>query len=175
MARIGTVLGQYVSMVSVRILSEDDWAVYRDLRLDALRDSPQSVGGNLAREEGFQERHWRLRLRGSTSFVAEHDGRPLGLVNVIQEPGTPVDERLIMSLWVRPFERSAGVGGALIHAAAEWAREQAAARLCAWVAQDDGKGQAVARRKGFTPTDEVVALVRDPQRSERRWVLELAN
>lgn len=57
-------------------LTEDAWTRLRDIRLTALRTDPWAFGSSLAREEGFKEAHWRMRLRSGPWFLAVDDDVP---------------------------------------------------------------------------------------------------
>lgn len=151
------------------LLTEDDWERLRDLRLTALRTDPDAFGSSLAREEGFREMHWRMRLRGSPWWVDVDDGADVGLVCVIEEPGAPPGERHVVSLWVAPGHRRRGVGVRLLDAAAAWSAAQGATSLTVWVTDGNGPADALYERAGFAPTGVVTPLPRDPSRTETQW------
>ncbi|MES2626887.1 MAG: hypothetical protein V4628_16495 [Pseudomonadota bacterium] len=71
--------------VNIRVLQEDDWQLYKLLRLSALQESPDSFGSTYEREFGFPDDEWISRLRkrcGSRNalpLVAEVGGNPSGL------------------------------------------------------------------------------------------------
>jgi hypothetical protein len=48
-----------MSDISVRVLQEDDWHAYRDVRLAALRESPKAFLATYAEEAKRPERYWR--------------------------------------------------------------------------------------------------------------------
>lgn len=160
----------------VERLHEDDWERLGRIRVEALRTDPDAFGSSLAREEGFTEMHWRMRLRASAWFVAsDGPGVDVGLVCVIEEPGAPADERHVVSFWVRPDARGRGAGRALLDAAAGQARADGAARLTLWLVRGNDGPAAAYRSAGFAPTGETMPLPRDPSRTEERWALDLAG
>lgn len=160
-------------MITIRALDEDDWERLRDLRLAALRDAPDAFGSSLAREEGFREMHWRMRLRGSPWWCASRGQADVGLVSLIQEPGAPVQDRHMIGLWVAPDARRLGAGSALVSAVVQHAADDGAAAVTLWLVEDNDTAAALYRAHGFTPTGERMALVRDPSRLEERWRREL--
>lgn len=101
----------------VRRLAEDDWRQLQGIRLRSLTED-HPVLGSVEREQGFRESHWRMRIRGSAWFVATHRRRTVGIASVIAEPGTPVDERHVVGLWVAPEARGTTAWAALLDAAA---------------------------------------------------------
>ncbi|WP_199421484.1 GNAT family N-acetyltransferase [Actinotalea solisilvae] len=162
-------------MTTIDRLDEDAWERLAPLRLEALRTDQDAFGSSLAREEGFREMHWRMRLRSSAWFVAAQDGADVGLACVIQEPGAQEDERHLVSFWVRPDARRRGAGRALLDEAARWAAADGGARLTLWLVRGNDGAAAVYRTAGFAPTGETMALPRDPSRTEERWARGLAR
>ena len=68
----------------IRTFDQHEWAVYKDLRLRALADSPDAFGSTLAREQNRSDAEWASRLaEGANSWdfpgVAEVAGEPTGL------------------------------------------------------------------------------------------------
>lgn len=158
----------------VKRLGEDDWRQLRDIRLRSLTED-HPVLASVERERGFKESHWRMRLRGSPWFVATHYRRTVGLMSVICEPGTPAEERHVVGLWVVPEMRSAGVGEALLDAAAQEAVADGAVRLTSWLLDGDEPVEAVLRAAGFVPSGVRMPVPRDRSLTEERWTLELAS
>ncbi|MCC2313041.1 GNAT family N-acetyltransferase [Cellulomonas xiejunii] len=155
----------------IRRVDEDDWPTVRDVRLRALRESPDVFGSSLAREERFAESHWRMRLRTSTTWMALDDaGEPRGLVSLIQEPGSPEDDRHVVSLWVAPEVRRQGVGWSLLDAAVRGGAAQGAATVSLWVVDDNASAVDLYVRAGFTRTGERQVLPRNPDQTEERYV-----
>lgn len=164
---------------------EDDWERVREVRLRALRDSPSAFTSSLEREEGFREQHWRMRLRGSTWFLADDDATPdgadggragaIGVVCGMEEPGAPAGDRHVVALWVAPDDRGRGVGQRLLAAVEDWAREQGAATLSLWLVDGNESAARAYRRRGFRPTGIRMVVPRDPSRTEERWELDLTS
>ncbi|MCM0638110.1 GNAT family N-acetyltransferase [Cellulomonas wangsupingiae] len=155
----------------IRRVDEDDWQTVRDVRLRALRESPDVFGSSLTREERFAESHWRMRLRTSATWVALDDAQvPRGLVSLIQEPGSPEDDRHVVSLWVAPEVRRTGTGWELLDSVVRGAATQGAATVSLWVVEDNASAVDLYVRAGFTRTGERQALPRDPDRTEERYV-----
>ncbi len=155
----------------IRHVDEDEWQTVRDVRLRALRESTGVFGSSLAREERFAESHWRMRLRTSATWVAyDEGGVPRGLVSLVQEPGSPEDDRHVVSLWVAPEVRRRGIGWALLDAVVAAAADEDAATVSLWVVEDNASAVDLYVRAGFTRTGERQALPRDPDRTEERYV-----
>lgn len=157
-------------LVLIRRVDEDDWPIVRDVRLRALRESPEAFGASLAREERFTESHWRMRLRTSPTWVAvDDDDVPKALVSLVPEPGSPEDDRHVVSLWVAPEVRRRGTGWALLDTVVRAGAADGARTVSLWVVDDNAEAVDLYVRAGFTRTGETQALPRDPSRTEERY------
>jgi len=162
---------RHAGPVLIRRADEDDWQTVRGVRLRALRESPDAFGSSLAREERFAESHWRMRLRTSATWVAVDDGdEPRGLVSLVQEPGSPEDDRHIVSLWVAPEARRRGIGWSLLDVVVRAGAAEDAKTVSLWVVDDNASAVDLYVRAGFTRTGERQVLPRDPDRTEERYV-----
>jgi ribosomal protein S18 acetylase RimI-like enzyme len=152
-------------MAIARPLRPDEWRLYRELRLEALRDAPDAFGSTLERELAFPEQEWITRLAaGATShrdrpLVAEESGRAVGLAWVRIDSNDSTTATLYQ-VWVHPEFRRRGVGQLLLTSAMAWAREAGAATMVLSVACGPGSAIEFYRQAGFTETGE-----RSPLRS----------
>ncbi|HEX5971508.1 MAG TPA: GNAT family N-acetyltransferase [Gemmatimonadaceae bacterium] len=120
--------------LTIRPFGDDEWPLYREVRLRALHDSPDAYGSLLDLEAGLSDDDWAERLvRGvrSTSelpMIAECEGAPCGLAWVRLDDDAP-DTAHLYQMWVAGDQRRQGVGRALVDAAATWARVMGAQQL----------------------------------------------
>lgn len=136
-----------------RALSEDDWQVFRDLRLEALRESPGSFVASHDEESQYDEQAWRERIRNARWFVAERHGEAVGIAGLeVFERDDEAGE--VFGLWVAPQERGSRVAWKLVQAAADQAAADERKRLYFWVGSDTGPAVAFASAFGFRPTSE---------------------
>jgi ribosomal protein S18 acetylase RimI-like enzyme len=160
--------------VIVQQVGENDWRLVQEVRLRALREDPDVFGASLAREERFVESHWRMRLRTSTTWIAVDDGGVgRGIVTMMQEPGSPTDDRHVVSLWVAPEARRQGVGWTLLDAVRTAAAAQDARTVSLWLVDGNNAAGDLYVRAGFTRTGERQVVPRDPEQTEERYVLTL--
>jgi GNAT superfamily N-acetyltransferase len=145
---------QTATVIDLRVLTDDDWRLWRELRLAALAEAPYAFGSRLAdwQGDGDREERWRSRLAipGSHNLIAEVDGRPAGMAS-----GVPTDDPLVRQLiavWVRPEARGAGVAYALIGAVEDWARASGASALRLSVAEGNTAAASLYLGSGFTCT-----------------------
>ena len=71
-----------MSDISVRVLQEDDWHAYRDVRLAALRESPKAFLATYAEETKRPERYWRNCMVQAHRLLALRDGEPVGVATI---------------------------------------------------------------------------------------------
>jgi len=142
-------------MVLVRETVADDWQALRDIRLEALRDTPTAFASRYEREVLRGEAHWRDRIaRGGTflAFIPEVSAtEPAGLIGGY--PEDPVTAELV-SMYVRPRARGRGVGEALVAAVIDWAGQRNAERVRLWVTETNVPARALYERCGFALTGE---------------------
>lgn len=136
--------------LTVRVLEEQDWPVYREVRLAALQESP-SVFGDSYDQEAADQSYWQSQLTGARRFVAESDGSPCGVVSVgsfQHEPGSVE----LFGLWVDPAARSTGVAGRLVDTAATLAAAAGATQMYYWAGTENGPAIGFATGFGFRVT-----------------------
>ncbi|WP_212914330.1 N-acetyltransferase [Streptomyces sp. TS71-3] len=141
-------------MIDVMTLGQDDWRLWRELRLAALAEAPYAFGSTLAewQGDGDREERWRARLAlaDSHNAVARVDGRPAGMVSGV--PTGSADVVDLISLWVSPTARRLGVGGVLIDEVARWAARRRATAVRLSVAPDNAAAVALYESLGFRDT-----------------------
>ena len=127
------------STVLVRALCSHEWQVLREIRLRALRESPEAFSKTAAEEDAYDEAEWRRRLGSASSsppvrwLIAEDAGGPVGLACGRVDPEQP-EVANVFSMWVEPTSRQSGVGRQLLQGIVEWARAVGARQLVLGVA-----------------------------------------
>ncbi len=112
--------------IPIRRLGADDLDTYREIRLAALKDSPDAFGtaweeAQARSDESFRDLLTRLAVFGA--FAPE--GRQIGLVAFSRYEGLRMQHRgELISMYVRPEGRGRGVGLALVNAVLDHARHQ---------------------------------------------------
>lgn len=174
-----------MSEVTVRVLAEDDWETYRQMRLGALKDSPQAFVSTHEEELAYDEDFWRLRMRRSTRLLAVLDDQPLGILSLgdalplpsEDDNEIPVDQRVgeLFGMWVDPQARGTGVAWRLVDAAAVEARSQRRTHLMLWVSVDNGRAVAFYSSYGFRPSDSRRPVRTDATQTEMAMVLPVSD
>lgn len=140
------------SEISVRRLGEEEWATYRRVRLDALKEAPYAFGSTYAGEKDRTEADWRKAVGARARFVAEVDGAIVGTVSIADSSyGGAAD---VTAMWVDPRSRGVGVGDLLIRTVVDWAKKQGLAQIFLWVATGNEHAEVLYARNGFVRTGE---------------------
>ena len=162
--------------VSVRRLGLDDWPTWRDVRLAALAEAPQTFASSLAREQGYDEARWRDWLHPDRGLkaVAEVPTAAVGLVGAwLPEDRHGAVE--LYSMWVRPAWRGRGVGNLLVAEVLEWARERHHERVDLWFIEGNAIAERLYRRHGFRLTGEYQPHPADPDVRKRIMTRDLTS
>ncbi|MCQ4265280.1 hypothetical protein [Stutzerimonas stutzeri] len=74
-----------MSEFEIKVLTPEKWRLYKFVRLNSLRDSPDSFGSTYDHEVGLSDAQWQSRLDlklrdiDALPLVAELDGQPAGV------------------------------------------------------------------------------------------------
>jgi len=110
--------------VEVRRLPRADAALYRDVRLEALRLAPEAFSSTFAREIAEPLTWFAARLDSSAVFGAFAGGDLIGIAGFFVEQGRKEAHKgVLVGMYVRPHARRAGTGRQLVEAVVEHARQ----------------------------------------------------
>lgn len=137
-----------MTKTTVRVLAETEWSLYRDIRLRALEESPESFAATLAEESARDEQFWRERMTRSHRLLAEREGAPVGIVSVGPYEADPAAAE-VFGLYVIPEARRKGVSWSLVEAAAAVARGDDHEQLYYWAGTDNARAIGFANNFGF--------------------------
>ena len=144
-----------MSELRVRVLEKDEWPSYRDVRLRALRESPEAFVASAEEEEAFEDAMWQQRMERSRRILAEDGDEVVGVVSVGTGHRTNIPGAgELFALWVAPPRRGTGVARKLMEKAADVGRQVGLRQLVYWVGTDNGRAVAFASSFGFRPTDD---------------------
>lgn len=149
------------SFSAVRRVTSSDAEALRTIRLEALLDTPQAYGATYEELKDWPDERWEMICRRPNYFVAEYDGRVVGIVSGgrnEQFPGT----RWLYGIYVTPFARGTGTAAQLVGAVEQWARGEGVNRLYLHVAEPVARARAFYERIGFRLTGETMVMDRDP-------------
>jgi ribosomal protein S18 acetylase RimI-like enzyme len=162
-----------VDRIAVRRVTEDDWELLREVRLEMLADTPVAYLETVADAEARTEGEWRFRAQRGSSGVANlalaaedpaRGGRWVAyLACFVDSPG----QGHVVSVYVAPAHRGTGLAATLLDAVVEWARGDAGlTRLHLYVHEHNDRAHAFYRRYGFTDTGATMPYDLDPTQAE---------
>lgn len=139
--------------IKVRLLGDDEWQVYREVRLAALRDAPEAFVARFEDEVSQGEAHWRERMIRAHRIVAEREDGPVGVVCLGLHNEDP-ETGEVFGLWTASMVRGARVAWGLVSIAAQKAAEDGCRLLYFWAGSDNASAVGFASSFGFRPTAE---------------------
>ena len=139
--------------IKVRLLDDDEWQLYREVRLAALQDAPEAFVANFEDEADRGEAYWRERMARATRIVAEREEGPVGVVCLGLHQENP-ETGEVFGLWTAPSVRGARVARGLVSTAARKAAKDGCRLLYFWAGSDNASAVGFASSYGFRPTAE---------------------
>jgi GNAT superfamily N-acetyltransferase len=140
--------------IRVELLTADQWARAKDLRLASLRDSAHAFGGNLEIESAQSESEWRAKFENLNYLVAVVDGVDsaiMTLENLVGDFGATV---WVGGCWSAPNYRGAGLLKAMMRFVDEHAQEKGWERQGLGVWEDNYSAIAAYEKLGFVAMGE---------------------
>lgn len=128
-----------------------DEPVLRELRLEAMLDSPEAFGSNYEREFARTTDDWRRWLAPGATFILEADGVPRGIVAGMHDK-EDAEVVHLMAMWVNPALRGSGAAERLVAAVVAWGRTEGARCVRLDVFETNERARRVYERCGFVPT-----------------------
>ncbi|MGY0216234.1 N-acetyltransferase family protein [Endozoicomonadaceae bacterium StTr2] len=149
--------------LKIYISKENDWQTYKNLRLQALQDSPDSFCTTYEQMVDATDEFWicRCQLKQGSSImlplIAELDGIPCGMAWAITsevESGTAH----IYQMWVSPQARGHGIARAMLEKMLTWAEKHQLEKLELSVTTTNRAAIALYESMGFETCGELVPL-----------------
>ena len=135
-------------------LTPDRAQEWREIRLEALRTSPDAFGSSFDDWDGRPLVDFAERLRGCEMWAAgPSPGTPRAVASWERDisPAEP-DLAWVMSVYVAPEMRGKGLGDAIFACLVERAARACMTRMGLHVGQNNEAAQALYRRAGFVET-----------------------
>jgi RimJ/RimL family protein N-acetyltransferase len=112
--------------IQIRRLAPADAALYRDIRLEALRCNPEAFGSTFEAENALPVTWFSERLLGGAKiFGAFHGSELVGVAGLlIQEGRKEAHKGRLVGMYVRSGSRRAGVGRRLVETIIDFARQR---------------------------------------------------
>lgn len=111
------------AQIQVRRLTTADAGLYRSIRLEALKQTPEAFGSTFESESAQPLTWFADRLRRSAVFGAFRGAELLGVAGFFAQMGQKEAHKgVLWGMYVRAAARGVGVGRGLIETVVEYAR-----------------------------------------------------
>lgn len=159
--------------MSICALSVDEWPLLRDLRLAALRDSPESFLSTHDAEAALTPADWKDEAARGIWLTWYAGGRAVAVLGATPEPDVPPEDRYLSHLWVAPPARRSGIATRLVEDMLRRLRSMGVRRAWLWVLDGNEAALGLYLGLGFRPAGDRKPLSHDPGRFEERLSREL--
>lgn len=141
-------------LVIVREATVSDVPQFRELRLDALRDSPTAFPVDYSAYVSHPKSFWEERLQADENrriFFNKHQGQLIGMTGIRRgESSKTRHSAEIWGVYVRPEWRGLHLGDSLIEACTDWAKSSGVSILNLGVTVASTSALRFYQRCGFT-------------------------
>jgi GNAT superfamily N-acetyltransferase len=139
---------------------------FKRVRLSALSDSPHAFGSSFARESVLTDADWLLRATKwnsgrSVAYLAHRNGTDCGIVAGFFDENVTEFANLV-SMWVAPNARRAGVGRILVNAVHDWAHNMGANEVRLMVTEINHGALRFYESLGYAKTGRTEPWPNDP-------------
>lgn len=152
--------------------ADEDVALWREVRLAMLLDTPSAFGSRYADHLAFDRERWRQNVASPemSTLVAVAGGSPVGAARLFV-PDDDAPE--LISMFVAPAHRGTGLAARLVEAVAERAAAQGHTLLHLHVMVGNPRARALYENCGFRTTGEpFAASPDDPGDPRQEWRME---
>jgi GNAT superfamily N-acetyltransferase len=145
-----------VPAIRVRPGRPADAAALRAIRLEALADSPEAFGDSYEECLAWDEAQWRACADEWNFYLAEVDGRVVGMARGETHDGRP-GTRWLFAMYVSPQARGTDVARRLVDTVAAWAVAEGMDALHLYVSSSMTRAKAFYVKSGFAATGLAVS------------------
>ena len=134
----------------IRLLTPDDFPLWKSIRLEAVRNAPYAFGGSYEEESVQTEKEWENSLRTAHIFAYMHEGKAVAIAGYYFSAASKLRHRAkVFSVYVTPEFRGKGTMGAVLEALIHHARAQGMEQLHLDVGVHNLPAIACYKRHGF--------------------------
>jgi ribosomal protein S18 acetylase RimI-like enzyme len=161
-------------MPYIKMLGPDEWTELRDIRLSALKDSPDAFLATYGEESERDESYWRSEFARCDWHVGFENGLAISLLGCTRDIRQRTSPPYLEYLWVSPGARRRGVAFDLVSYVVERLRAAGVRLAYLWVLDGNDAAVRLYRRVGFVSTNHSQPLASRPGRHEEKMQLDLS-
>jgi ribosomal protein S18 acetylase RimI-like enzyme len=154
-------------MVAIERITPQNVAIFKNVRLRALQDTPLAFGSTYADEWKLSDAEWLNRAtrwngeRGVGFLAFDENLTPCGMAGSFLDEQDATRAKLI-SMWTAPTHRQRGIGRLLVHEILNWARTRRVHTLVLMVTSVNESAIRFYDRLGFSRTGHTEPYPNDP-------------
>jgi len=167
-----------MSEFKIKMLTPENWELYKLVRLNSLKESPDSFGSTHDQEKELSDSEWQSRLNlklrdiDALPLVAQMDGQPVGIAwGFIHKSNLQVAH--IYQMWVSPELRGKGIAKSLLLEIQVWAIARGCGLMALAVATSNEAAVNLYRSFGFVAAGPLEELRVDSSLLVQPMVIEL--
>jgi RimJ/RimL family protein N-acetyltransferase len=141
--------------IIIRNADPTDVVLFRELRLEALKNHPTAFGSDFTESAQKPQAYWEERLKLNSHeqalFFAEHNGELIGMTGIFRSLSKKnMHSADIYGVYVKPGWRGRRISQTLVNACLNWAREQGVVIVKLAVVTDNLSAIRCYKKCGFT-------------------------
>ncbi|HKF40546.1 MAG TPA: GNAT family N-acetyltransferase [Candidatus Acidoferrum sp.] len=158
-------------MIFIGRITPQNVAIFKEVRLRALQDTPLAFGSTYADELKLSHADWLNRAtrwngeRGIGFLAFDDSGTPCGIAGSFLVESDATQAKLI-SMWTAPTHRHRGIGRLLADEVLNWARAREVRTLLLMVTSVNDSAIRFYERLGFARTGRSEPYPNDPSITE---------
>ncbi|WP_426231226.1 GNAT family N-acetyltransferase [Pararhizobium sp. DWP3-4] len=140
----------------IRQLGPDDMQVFRQIRLEALRNEPANFASSAADWEALPDAEWTRRLTVNAVFVDFHEGEPVAIMGLMPQTASKMAHRgTVIMVYVRKGRRGGGHAKAILDMLVAHALQAGIRQLELAVSAENPSAIRFYQREGFTQAGRI--------------------
>lgn len=162
-------------MPDIKLLAQDEWLTLRDVRLSALRESPEAFLSTYTQERTYGDSRWQAEFARGEWWVGHVRDEAVSLLGVTREPHTPSPEYYLEYMWVASGHRRSGIALQMLNVVLGHLRASGARTINLWVLDGNEAARSLYKRVGFVSCNHSQPLPGQPGRREELMQLDLSE
>ena len=161
-------------MPYIKMLGPDEWTELRDIRLSALKESPDAFLATYDEESGYDETRWRSEFARCDWHIGFENGTAISLLGCTRNIDEPGSAPYLEYLWVSPGARRRGAASEILSYVLDRLRTFGVRAAYLWVLDGNDAAVQLYRRAGFVSSNHSQPLASRPGRREEKMELDLS-